>query len=272
MVSKKQFQKIVLDFYHSHGRHTLPWRKTTNPYKILVSEIMLQQTQVDRVVPKYTAFIKKFPTVSSLAGASVSEVLTLWSGLGYNRRALNLKKAAEAITVVHKGTFPRIHGELLHLPGVGSYTASAIMAFAYDKKSYCIETNIRTVFIHHFFNEKAAVSDQDIQVLLEKTLPEKDFRIWYWALMDYGAYLKKTIGNISKLSNTYTKQKPFKTSDRYIRGSILKSLTTSQKTIGIKKIFEEKKFDCTFVYFKNVLAQLRKEGLIQVTDKTISLP
>ena len=132
MVSKKQFQKIVLDFYHTHGRHELPWRKTTDPYKILVSEIMLQQTQVDRVIPKYNTFIKKYPTTASLANASNAEVLTLWSGLGYNRRALNLKKAAESIFSLNKGMFPKTHKELLVLPGIGFYTASAVMDFAYN--------------------------------------------------------------------------------------------------------------------------------------------
>lgn len=272
MVSKKQFQKIVLDFYHAHGRHGLLWRKTADPYKILVSEIMLQQTQVDRVVPKYTAFLKKFPTTTSLAKASVAEVLTLWSGLGYNRRALNLKKAAESIFFLNNGKFPKTHKELLALPGIGPYTASAVMAFAYNEKSYCIETNIRTVFIYHFFNKETAVSDQDIQIMLEKTLLEKDFRIWYWALMDYGAYLKKTIGNVSKLSKTYVKQKPFKTSDRYIRGQILKSLTTSQTPISLKKIFKEKKFDCTFDYFKGVVIQLEKESLVKIKKESITLP
>lgn len=272
MVSKKQFQKIVLDFYRAHGRHELPWRKTTDPYRILVSEIMLQQTQVDRVIPKYIAFLERFPTVVSLAEASVAEVLTLWSGLGYNRRALNLKKAAELIFSLNKGMFPKTHKELLVLPGIGFYTASAVMAFAYNEKSNCIETNIRTVFIHHFFNKETAVADQDIQMMLEKTLPEKDFRIWYWALMDYGAYLKKTVGNISQQSKLYSKQKPFKTSDRYIRGQILKSLITSQKSINIKKLFEERKFECTFVYFKSIIIQLQKEGLVKVKRESVALP
>jgi A/G-specific adenine glycosylase len=176
MVSKKQFQKIVLDFYSAHGRHKLPWRKTTDPHRILVSEIMLQQTQVDRVILKYNTFIKKFPTTASLANASSAEVLTLWSGLGYNRRALNLKKAAEIIVSVHKSKFPKNHQDLLALPGVGSYTASAVIAFSYNQKSICIETNIRTVFIYHFLKDKNAVSDHDIKMMIEKTLPEKRFQ------------------------------------------------------------------------------------------------
>jgi A/G-specific adenine glycosylase len=272
MVSKKQFQKIVLDFYRRCGRHDLPWRMTTDPYKILISEIMLQQTQVDRVIPKYKLFIKTFPKIQTLAQAPTSDVLTLWSGLGYNRRALQLKRATEIVSSQYKGIFPKTYSELVKLPGVGPYTAGAITAFAYNQESFCIETNIRTVFIYHFYKDQKKVSDKEILLLLQKTMPTKDFRIWYWALMDYGSYLKKTIGNISKKSSTYVKQKPFKTSDRYIRGHVLKVLTMSQKAVKYKNIFKEKEFSCTFAYFKTVLTQLHKEGLIKIQKEYITLP
>jgi A/G-specific adenine glycosylase len=224
------FKKTIYDYYREHGR-VLTWRKTTDPYKILVSEIMLQQTQVDRVVPKYKAFIKAFPTAKKLASASVAEVLALWSGLGYNRRALFLKKAAEEVIRHYGGRFPQDYTKLLDLPGIGTYTASAVRAFAFNEPSAFIETNIRSVFLHFFFKDQIDVHDSAIFPLIEKTVDRANPREWYWALMDYGTMLKREFGNASRASKHYTKQSKFQGSDRQVRGEILKFLLAEKQPL-----------------------------------------
>ena len=150
-MTPKKFKDTVWKYYREHGRSDLPWRKTTDPYRILVSEVMLQQTQVERVIPYYTRFLKKFPTVRALAKAPLSQVLIAWQGLGYNRRAKMLHEAAKEVVRGHGGLFPRTALELEKLPGVGPYTAHAVAAFAYNEDGICIETNIRTAVTHHFF-------------------------------------------------------------------------------------------------------------------------
>lgn len=154
----KKFQKIVWDFYTEHKRD-LPWRPTrknkVSPYQILVSEYMLQQTQVDRVVPKFQAFLEKFPTMADLAKASQKEVLSMWSGLGYNRRALYLQKAVQSILETYKGTIPKEPEELKSLAGVGSYMSHILPVFIYNQPETLIETNIRTVFLYHFLKGRA---------------------------------------------------------------------------------------------------------------------
>ena len=204
-----RFQKTVWDYYNSplnKTRHALPWRKTKDPYKILVSEIMLQQTQVERVVPKYSAFLARFPDAASLAPGSIAEVLTLWSGLGYNRRALFLKRAAEAVVSSLGGKFPKDADALQKLPGVGPYTASAFATSSYNQPYIFIETNIRAVFLHEFFPEAGDISDAELMPLIEKALPKDErFREWYWALMDYGAYLKKAFPTPSQRSKHHAK-------------------------------------------------------------------
>jgi A/G-specific adenine glycosylase len=263
-----RFQKEVLKYYATHGRHNLPWRKTKNPYRILVSEIMLQQTQVDRVIPKYTAFIKAFPTVSSLAEASLKDVLTLWQGLGYNRRAKLLHQCAQAIVNNHGGKFPKTHAGLMALPGIGHYTAGAVMAFSYNKAVPIIETNIRTVIIHHYFKDKDEISDAEIMNIVVRTLPE-DVRIWYAALMDYGTHLKKTVGNVSRKSKSYTKQSTFKGSRRQLRGAIIRALTVDSHT---KKALLLKYPDFTSEQLDSELVALEKEGLITRGRNRYQLP
>src|SRR6185312_9536719 len=216
------FKHTVWKFYRAHGRGHLPWRQTREPYKILVSEIMLQQTQVERVIPKYKSFLKKFPTARALAKATNKDVLLEWQGLGYNRRALALKRAAEAVVSDFGGKFPQTLEELLTLPGVGRATAGDLLAFAFNKPAIVIETNIRTVFIHHFLRDKKNIPDKQILELIEKTLDKKRPREWYYALMDYGAHLKKTLGNNATRSKHYKKQSTFKGSNRELRSHILK--------------------------------------------------
>ncbi|MCA9362373.1 A/G-specific adenine glycosylase [Candidatus Kaiserbacteria bacterium] len=231
---ERVFVALVWRYYEAHGRHELPWRKTADPYHILVSELMLQQTQVDRALSKYRVFMRKFPTARRLAAAPLGEVVRAWQGLGYNRRAKFLHEAAKVIVAEQKGKWPTEETGLRRLPGIGPYTAAAVMAFAYNSPVVLIETNVRQVFLHHFFKNDTDVSDTDILKLVAKTLPTDNPREWYWALMDYGAYLKREYGNVNHRSKHYAKQSKFQGSDRQIRGAILrvlstrKSLTTAQ--------------------------------------------
>lgn len=183
---------------------------------------MLQQTQVSRVLKKYPQFLGAFPTANALAKASVTKVLQVWQGLGYNRRALNLKRAVEAIAKMFGGTFPKTADELESLPGIGQSTRGAIMAFAFGIPTAFIETNIRAVYLHHFFKNKTGVHDREILPFIEETLDRRDPRAWYYALMDYGVHLKQTLPNPSRASKHHGKQSPFKGSNREERSSILK--------------------------------------------------
>ena len=234
-MTTKKFQKTILDWYKQNGRHDLPWRKTANPYRICVSELMLQQTQVDRVIPKYTEFLKIFPTVTALATAPTAEVLAAWQGLGYNRRALYLKKTAQIIAE-HSGRWSHSPEELEKLPGIGPYTARAIATFCWNSREIFLETNIRRVFIHFFFSDfTEPVHDRQILPLIASTLPPGNPREWYWALMDYGTLALKTISNPNRRSRSYTKQSPFKGSHRQIRGQILR-LLLDKKTVTMKHL------------------------------------
>ena len=219
----------VWKYWKEHGRHDLPWRKTKDPYRVLVSEVMLQQTQVPRVIEKYKEFLKKFPTVRALAKASLSDVLKVWSGLGYNRRGKYLHDAAKEIVVVRN-----IKEALAsHLPGVGPYTRAAVRVFAYNEPDILIETNIRTAFIHHFHSnvlQNVRVSDAEILPLAQKAAEGQDPRKWHWALMDYGAYLKRSGVRNNSRSAHYTKQSKFEGSLRQVRGAILRELHSGSKT------------------------------------------
>lgn len=232
MTSKqlKEFQDKVYSYGELHFR-VMPWRDNTEPYYVLVSEVMLQQTQVDRVIPKFENFIKRFPDVHALAEASLQEVLAEWSGLGYNRRGMWLHEAAKTIAGKFDGSIPKTIEELTALKGIGHNTAAAVLVYAFDRPEIFVETNIRTVYIHEFFSDVDDVHDKDIIDLLEKTLDKKNPRKWYWALMDYGVYLKREHGNLSRKSKHYAKQSKFEGSNRQLRGAILKELTEEPATI-----------------------------------------
>ena len=264
-----QFIKTVWDFYNAQGRHDLPWRKTPNPYHIVVSELMLQQTQVSRVMPKYKEFLKLFPTTASLAKAPLGEVLKAWQGLGYNRRAKFLSQAAKAVMDKRKGKWPKTFLELKMLPGIGTYTAGAVMNFAYNEPIPLIETNVRTVYIHHFFKDVENVSDRELLPIIERTLDTTNSREWNWALMDYGSYLKSTVGNASTKSKTYKKQSNFKESDRYVRGAIIRALAAGQSTkIQLTKTLSDIATD----RLDQQLTVLLAESLIIKSDRTFQLP
>lgn len=207
----------------------MPWRDDTRPYYVLVSELMLQQTQVDRVIPKFTAFVAVFPDERALARASLHEVLQLWQGLGYNRRAKYLHDAAKKIVDEYEGVFPSEKDTLLSLPGVGPNTAGAILNYAYAVPTPFIETNVRTVYFHHFFPEGEVVSDTELLALVEATIDVEQPREFYWALMDYGSWLKRQGAGRLRQSAHYKKQSPLKGSVREVRGQIIRELTTGPR-------------------------------------------
>ena len=217
------FQTLIYGYYNQYGRD-LPWRKTENPYHIFVSEIMLQQTQVERVIQKYGHFLSVFPDFPSLARSALKNVLSAWQGLGYNRRALALLRTAHVILTEYGGILPQEVDKLVKLPGIGKATAASIYVFAFNKPTVFLETNIRRVFIHRFFADHDNVNDREILPLVEKTLDRSHPRLWYYALMDYGAMLKKLIQNPNRKSSHYRKQPPFEGSDRQMRGEILRVL------------------------------------------------
>ena len=210
----------MLGHYREHGRD-LPWRQTRDAYAILVSEVMLQQTQVSRVLPKYQEFLETFPTIHALATAPVAAVLTAWQGLGYNRRALNLQRAAQVIVRDHRGVVPHSPAALQSLPGIGPATAAAVCTFAFDAPAPFIETNIRAAFIHFFFQECVSVPDAAILPLVELTLDRDDPCRWFYALMDYGVWVKKHFANPGRRSRHHAPQSPFAGSHRQLRAMIL---------------------------------------------------
>ncbi len=228
MISISEFQKIILDHYSANKRD-FPWRNIQNSYYIFLSEVMLQQTQTSRVVSKYLEFLELFPTIQDLAKASLATILTHWNGLGYNRRAKFLWMAAQQIVEKHSGIFPEDYESIDLLPGVGPYTARAIYTFSFNKPAVFIETNIRTVFIHFFFHDSQTVSDKEIVKVIESALPHTNYRDWYYALMDYGNYLKSEKKSYFHKQKGHTKQSKFKGSKRYVRGYILRKLVSDGK-------------------------------------------
>lgn len=238
------FVQTVWAYYREHDRSHLPWRQpeadgSFDPYKIMVSEIMLQQTQVGRVIAKYEQFLQLFPTVQTLAAAPLAEVLKAWSGLGYNRRAKFLWQAAQMVATEYDGVFPQTVDQLVSLPGVGKNTAGAIAAYAFDRPVLFIETNIRTVFIHHFFGDRDNISDAELAVYIRESMDlvvadgtvGHSPRTWYWALMDYGTFVKQTVGNLSRNSKVYAKQSAFEGSKRQVRGNVLRALADGALTL-----------------------------------------
>ncbi len=274
----KQFQKTVWSYYKTSARHDLPWRKKINPYRIWVSEVMLQQTQVDRVVAFFDAWMKQFPSVTKLASASQIEILKQWKGLGYNSRAIRMKQAAQAIVNNFKGKFPTDYEELQMLPGIGPYTAGAISVFANNQPVAIIETNIRRVFIHHFFADHTDIRDEDILELVEKSMDTNNPREWYWALMDYGSFLGRTLNikgkkyNPNIQSKHYTKQSKFQGSDREIRSFILRLLLENNNSISKITLAKEiKNLSQDVERISKIMNQMIKEGYFEIVGSTICL-
>jgi len=262
-------------YYDGHGRHDMLWRQADStgyftPYKIMVSELMLQQTQVARVTEKYVDFLTTFPEVQSLAKAELREVLQLWNGLGYNRRAKFIWQAARMVCEDHDGSFPDSLESLVNLPGIGPNTAGAIMAYAYNQPVIFIETNIRTVIIHHFYAGQTDIPDVDIRQAMEQILPRAieegiEPRQFYWSMMDYGSHLKATVGNLSRHSKHYAKQSTFEGSKRQLRGAVIRELTTGARTAEhlIQHLPDER--------LTNVINELLHEGMIKRIDTLYKL-
>ncbi len=262
------FKKIIND-HHRDNYREMPWRRTRNPYRILVSEIMLQQTQVDRVLKKYAEFITTFPDLQALAQAPLSKILRVWQGLGYNRRALSLKRLAVIVIQEYAGKLPAEPEKLVRLPGIGPYSAAAICAFADNRPRLFIETNIRRVYIHFFFAGRRHVRDAEILPILEKTLDRKSPRDWYYALMDYGAKLKREVKNPNRRSAHYQKQAAFHGSTRQVRGLILKTLL---KSPGMTKPALKKTLPTISGDLDQVLDGLMKDGLLQRKKGSFIIP
>ena len=253
------FRSFVRDYYGREGRD-FAWRRTHDPYEILVSEVMLQQTPTGRVEKKYPQFLQAFPTVRDLADAGFDDVLTLWRGLGYNRRAKALKRSAQLIVEEHGGEVPRDMDELMELPSVGRSTASGVLAFSYNEPVVFVEVNIRRVFIYFFFPERDKVRDREMLPLVETTLDRENPRDWYYALMDYGVTLKEKHRDLHRKSARYRKQAPFEGSDRQIRGQILR-LLLDQKSASSKEIRQS--LDAESDRVTENLANLVEEGMIR---------
>lgn len=261
----EQFQETIWE----EGRRLfrdMPWRTDTQPYYVLLSEIMLQQTQVERVKVKFAEFIASFPTIQTLAEAPLSEVLTHWSGLGYNRRAKFLHEAAKKVVADFEGTVPSTLAELESLPGVGPNTAGAIMAYSFNHPVVYIETNIRTVYFHHFFEDQPLVSDKELRELVARTVDQEHPREWYWAMMDYGSYLKRQGVGRNNKSAHYKKQSPLKGSLREVRGLILKALATGARDEHAlrQEMPQDDRYD-------QALSALIQEGMVARTDERVHL-
>lgn len=239
----------------------MPWRTNHSPYWVFVSEIMLQQTQVERVIPKFEAFIGKLHNWEKLAQVDTSTLLQLWSGLGYNNRAIRLRAAAQTIITQYGGVVPDDIEALDSLPGVGYATACAVLTYSYNIPNVFIETNIRRVFIHHFFPDINKISDTELEPIIAESLDQRNPREWYWALMDYGSYLKKIVSNPNHRSKHYTIQKKFEGSVRQMRGEILRRLTMHA---SLEDIEHEERFN-------TAIDGLIKDGIISHHNNTYKL-
>jgi len=270
-MTTKLFKKIVWRYYRTHGRD-LPWRivgrRRVSPYQIVVSEIMLQQTQVSRVLPKYRLFVRRFPSFRALACASLRDVLSVWQGLGYNRRGKYLKALSEVVVAEYGGRLPHDVGALTALPGIGLNTAGAICAFAWNIPVVFLETNIRSVFLHSFFPRRREVGDASILALVEETLAMSNPREWYYALMDYGVMLKRMHPNPSRRGAAHQTQSRFTGSDREIRGAVVRALTSSSHVSDVDIA------ECVgkeHGRVRRILGDLKREGMIKRSGRFWSI-
>ena len=251
----KAFQEKVMNWWAENARD-LPWRRDPSPYNVLVSEIMLQQTQVSRVVPKFNGFMETFPTIASLANANTKHLLRVWSGLGYNRRAIWLKEAARQ--VVQKGEFPQSVEELRELKGVGPYTSRSVLIFAFNKDLAAVDTNIRRVLIASGFADET-MSDKQLQSIADEVLLRGRSRDWHNALMDYGSQVLTT--SSTGISPTST-QECYEGSSRQVRGAVIRVLTTSDEVeFGELKAL----LDCEVKdsELESIIKQLNSDGLVE---------
>lgn len=264
------FQSQLLKWYRAHKRDDLPWRYTKHrpisSYEILVSEIMLQQTQVPRVRDTFPKFLHVFPTMRRLADAPLDTVLREWQGMGYNRRALYLQKCAQKIIRQFDGLVPFDIAALEKLPGIGPYTAGAISCFAFNTKLVFFDTNIRKFFIHYFFTDHSAqrkISDAEIFPIAEKLLYRKNPRVWNYALMDYGALVLSRKPELLPRAKSYHKQSPFLGSNRFFRSQIVQYILKHNQA-SLDELQKASPRDIL-----PILASLQKEGLVQEIRQNI---
>jgi A/G-specific adenine glycosylase len=261
------FQKLVYVFF-AEQRRDLPWREGNDPYPILVSEVMLQQTQVERVLPKFSAFMERFPTLTTLAAAPLPELLASWQGLGYNRRAMNLQRAARIIVEEWAGTIPDDPLQLQQLPGIGPYTSGAIVAFAFNRPNIFLETNIRAVLLHFFFPDQEKVTDKELLPIATAILDRHHPRDWYNALMDYGSDLKRRFPNPSRRSRHHTVQSRFEGSDRQVRGAVLRMLLDSD---GISLATLQKQLKVETEKLTQILDKMIRDGFLKKQGRRFSI-
>jgi A/G-specific adenine glycosylase len=251
----------------------LPWRRTRDPYAIWVSEVMLQQTQVARVDGRWQRWLERFPTVDALAAADAADVLEEWQGMGYNRRALALRSAAEVVSAAG-GEMPREAEGLEALPGIGPATAAGIRAFAYNEHAVSLETNVRSVLIHELFPGVEGVSDKELVPIVEATCPADDSdptddpRTWYYALLDYGSHLKRTVGNPSRRSKSHVRQSRFEGSHRQKRAELVRILL-ERRPLGASTVAELTRDlgDVERAAGREVLAEAEVEALLSELER-----
>ena len=263
----KKFQEFIYSYYKNNKRN-FPFRNNITPYRVLVSEVMLQQTQTNQVSEKFTEFVTEFPDFKSLMEAPLNKVLEIWQGLGYNKRAIALKEIATRIVIDYKGNLPVDIETLESFPQIGYNTACSIMSFAFNIPTFFIETNIRRVYIYFFFPGNSSVSDKEILPIVKKTIDLQNPREWYYALMDYGVMLKKTHPELNKRSSNYRKQSKFKGSTRELRGKILKYLLKKSE-ITISDLSLKLKSNENII--RKVLKQLEKDGFLRIEGKSVIL-
>ncbi len=286
-----QIQQNTLSWYATN-RRDLPWRETTDPYKILVSEVMLQQTQVSRAIPKYGEFLTRFPTVATLAVALPGDVVRAWKGLGYNRRALNLLRAAQMIVNDHGGRVPSDLDALRKLPGIGRYTAGAIRNFAFGLNTPAVDTNVKQ-FIDHFVPkilpnpplQKEGVpgvplfckeglgeissgrSEANYYDIAQQLMPKNKAREWLHAVMDYSALVLKplkikdsALGSTRRVESR--KSEPFVGSNRYLRGRIIDRLRDKPQRLDVLFMAIAQPIDVEKERFTALVANLQDEGFL----------
>ena len=260
----------------------LPWRHVDDPYAVLVSEIMLQQTQVARVGRFWERFLSAFPTVDALAAAAVPDVLELWQGLGYNRRALALKRTADRCAAEGAGRLPETYEGLLALPGIGPATAAGVVAFAYQRPAVYLETNVRSVFLHELFPEEEAVSDKVLLPLVEAAAfhpaAAADPRRWYYGLLDYGAHLKATVPNPSRRSAGHSRQSAFEGSRRHKRAWITRRVLAAPEGVSRAAVLADLNAaelasgrpEVDPPLFDSIVADLLTEGFFREENDTLT--
>lgn len=247
---------MIFSWWEDH-RRILPWRQTRDPYRIFVSEIMLQQTQVLRVIPKYAELVEAYPTIKDLAQASAADVLRMWKGMGYNRRALYLHRAAQVIVETYRGKFPISEQLLSKLPGVGTYTARAILVFAYEKDIAMVDTNIRQIITHFFFKGHPQ-KEKLIQAVADQLLPKGKSWAWHQALMDYGAIALPRNRPEQRRGTSI----PFRESNRYYRGRVVDALREGPKS----------EQELSAIAKRSIIDSLRRDGLIVRKEAMFTLP